>query len=101
MKASCQMASFCAPCNERWSRKSPDSFGLTQVCPTDDGVVDNGSRWLSPGLCYGFCAEKKNGPPPRSFAADAYDCIMVRVLDPTEYKDVARLICAPEKRAPL
>jgi hypothetical protein len=22
------------------------------------------------------------GPPPRSFAADAYDCIMVRVLDP-------------------
>src|SRR5450631_65558 len=26
------------------------------------------------------------GPPPRSFAADAHDCIMVRVLGPTEYK---------------
>ena len=27
------------------------------------------------------------GPPLRSFAADAYDCIMVRVLGPTEYTD--------------
>jgi hypothetical protein len=39
------------------------------------------------------------GPPLRSFAADAYDCIMVRVLGPTEYKVVARLIRA-RKRAP-
>src|ERR1700724_1889536 len=39
------------------------------------------------------------GPPPRSFAADAHDCIMVRVLGPTEYKAVARLIRA-RKRAP-
>jgi len=30
------------------------------------------------------------GPPLRSFATDAYDCIMVRVLGPTEYKVVAR-----------
>jgi len=41
------------------------------------------------------------GPPLRSFAADAYDCIMVRVLGPTGYKVVARLIRAPDKRAPL
>ena len=34
------------------------------------------------------------GPPPRSFAADAHGCIMVRVLGPTEYKVVARLIRA-------
>ena len=40
------------------------------------------------------------GPPLRSFAADAHDCIMVRVLGPTEYKVVARLIRA-RKRAPL
>jgi hypothetical protein len=40
------------------------------------------------------------GPPLRSFAADAYDCIMVRVFGPTEYKVVARLIRA-RKRAPL
>jgi hypothetical protein len=32
------------------------------------------------------------GPPLRSFAADAHDCIMVRVLGPTGYKVVARLI---------
>src|SRR5216683_2441132 len=39
------------------------------------------------------------GPPPRSFAADAHDCIMVRVLGPTGYKVVARLI-APERGLP-
>ena len=40
------------------------------------------------------------GPPPRSFAADAHDCIMVWVLGPTEYKVVARLIRAPERGLP-
>ena len=40
------------------------------------------------------------GPPPRSFAADAHDCIMVRVLGPTEYKVVARLIRATESGLP-
>ena len=31
------------------------------------------------------------GPPPRSFAADAYDCIMVQLAtEPTGYKFVAR-----------
>jgi hypothetical protein len=34
------------------------------------------------------------GPPLRSFAADAHGCIMVRVLGPTGYKVVARLIRA-------
>jgi len=34
------------------------------------------------------------GPPLRSFAADAHGCIMVRVLEPTAYKVVARLIRA-------
>ena len=40
------------------------------------------------------------GPPLRSFATDAYDCIMVRVLGPTEYKVVARLIPRPESGLP-
>jgi len=40
------------------------------------------------------------GPPLRSFAADAHDCIMVQVLGPTGYKVVARLNRA-RKRAPL
>jgi hypothetical protein len=41
------------------------------------------------------------GPPLRSFAADAYDCIMVRVLGPTGYKVVARLIRARKRAPPL
>jgi len=41
------------------------------------------------------------GPPLRSFAADAYDCIMVRVLGPTGYKVVARLIPRPQAGSPL
>ena len=40
------------------------------------------------------------GPPPRSFAADAHHCIMVRVSGPTEYKDVARMF-VHHTRAPL
>jgi hypothetical protein len=39
------------------------------------------------------------GPPLRSFAADAHDCIMVRVLGPTGYKVVARVI-APASGLP-
>jgi len=40
------------------------------------------------------------GPPLRSFAADAHDCIVVPVLGPTAYKVVARFNRA-RKRAPL
>jgi hypothetical protein len=47
-----------------------------------------------------FVPRKRMGPPPRSFAADAHDCIMVRVLGPTEYKVVARLIRAPARGLP-
>ena len=47
-----------------------------------------------------FNAAFENGSTARSFAADAYDCIMDRVLGPTEYKVVARLIRA-RKRASL
>src|SRR3954452_4169011 len=39
------------------------------------------------------------GPPLRSLAADAYDCIMVRVLGPTGYKVVAR--SRPQASSPL
>ena len=41
------------------------------------------------------------GPPLRGFAADAHDCIMVRVLGPTGYKVVARLNRAPKAGSPL
>src|SRR5207253_9799822 len=41
------------------------------------------------------------GPRLRSFAADAHDCIMVRVLLPTGYKVVARLNRGPKAGSPL
>jgi hypothetical protein len=41
-------------------------------------------------------AVPQNGPAARSFAADAHDCIMVvGLLDPTEYKVVAREFRVP------
>src|SRR5262245_35612338 len=40
------------------------------------------------------------GPPPRSSAADAHYCIMVRVSRPTEYKDAARSIRARHAGSP-
>src|ERR1700726_2591916 len=44
-------------------------------------------------------ADRKNGPAARSFAADAHDCIMVRIKRPTVYKSVARR-CAPMASSP-
>jgi hypothetical protein len=47
-----------------------------------------------------FYAAFENGPAARSFAADAYDCIMARILNrPAEYKVAAR--CAPKGELPL
>jgi hypothetical protein len=40
------------------------------------------------------------GPPLRSFAADAHDCIMVQVLRPTGYKVVARFGPRPKAGSP-
>ena len=49
---------------------------------------------------HGLHAVLENGPPPRSFAADAHDCIMVRIrTGSTEYKGVARC-SAPDGELP-
>ena len=48
-----------------------------------------------------FMPGKRMGPPPRNFAADAHKCIMVRVLGPTGYKVVARLIRARKASSAL
>ena len=47
-----------------------------------------------------FMPGNRMGPPPRSFAADAHECIMVRVLDPPDTRSW-RDWSAPGKRAPL
>ena len=44
-----------------------------------------------PILDMAFVPRFRMGPPPWSFAADAYDCIMVQLAtEPTGYKFVAR-----------
>jgi hypothetical protein len=48
-----------------------------------------------------FMPNGRMGPPLRSFAADAHDCIMVRVLGPTGYKVVARFEPRPKAGSPL
>ena len=53
-----------------------------------------------PHAAMAFMPSFRMGPPPRSFAADAHHCIMVRVLAPTEYKDAARIFVR-DARAPL
>jgi hypothetical protein len=37
-----------------------------------------------------FAPRERMVPPPRNYAADAHECIMVRVARPAEYKVVAR-----------
>jgi hypothetical protein len=94
----CLMASFCVPHNERRLLKTTGQFRP----PTYDGLrlpmtIRGGGV---PAQTMAYVPRKRMGPPPRSFAADAHDCIMVRVLGPTEYKVVARLIRAPERGLP-
>ena len=48
-----------------------------------------------------FMPNGRMGPPLRSFAADAHDCIMVRVFGPTGYKVVARFEPRPKASSPL
>ena len=92
------MASFCVRHNERRTLKAPRQF---RPCPyACDGTPMTVRGGGIPRRPLAFTPNGRMGPPLRSFAADAHDCIMVRVLGPTEYKVVARLNRA-RKRAPL
>ena len=51
-------------------------------------MTDRGSG--NPLLAMAFAPRFRMGPPPRSFAADAHDCIVVSTLGSAEYKFVAR-----------
>jgi hypothetical protein len=52
-------------------------------------------------MALGFMPIGRMGPPLRSFAADAHDCIMVQVLRPSGYKVVARFEPRPKAGSPL
>ncbi len=67
--------------------------GISRLIELDDsGTLDAfKAPRENPLIPMAFMPRNRIGPPPRSFAADAHDCIMVRVsTDPTEYKVVAR-----------
>jgi len=92
------MALFCVRQNERRKLKAPRQF---RPCPyACDGMPMTFEVAESRRCPLAYTPNGRMGPPLRSFAADAHDCIMVRVLGPTEYKVVARLNRA-RKRAPL
>jgi len=58
------------------------------------------TRWVS----MASMPKRRMGLPPRSLAADAYDCIMVQVPDvgeSTEYKDVVCDLCPTPREVHL
>src|SRR5258708_7849428 len=61
---------------------------------------DDGSRWRGPEVTHGCHAERKNGSAASELRCRCAWLQHGRVLAPTEYKVVARLIRA-RKRAPL
>ena len=97
MRAWCRTASSCVRRNKRRFAEGAQQFRPTSACDGSPMTVRGGGV---PACAMAFVPRKRMGPPPRSFAADAHDCIMVRVLGPTEYKVVARLIRAPERGLP-
>src|SRR5205823_12082862 len=68
--------------------------GFQHDCRIDD------PRWREAVFERGTDADRKNGPAARSFAADAHDCIMVRIQ--TDLPNTSlRHEDAPQWRAPL
>ena len=98
-RAWCRTASFCGRHNERRILKDTQQFRPGPSTGDGSPMTVRGGGVLT---CFlGFqCRKGRMGPPLRSFAADAHDCIMVRALGPTGYKAVARLI-APAGGLPL
>jgi hypothetical protein len=68
--------------------------GVQRGLPIDD------PRWREPAVDMAQMPTERMGPPPRSFAADAHDCIMVRIRTDLPNTSVRRED-APQWRAPL
>lgn len=69
----------------------PASKNFLQSASTNNGLPMTIRGGGNPILDMACAPRFRMGPPPRSFAADAYDCIMVWIrIGSTEYKCVAR-----------
>jgi hypothetical protein len=82
------MASFCVPHNDQ-----EDVEGTQQFWPslsTRDGSPMTVRGGGDPVDSMAYHAVTENGSAASELRTDAHDCIMVRVLGPTEYKVVAR-----------
>src|ERR1700682_1907157 len=64
------------------------------------GLPIDHPRWREAVFEHGTDADRENGPAARSFAADAHDCIMVRIRTDLPYTSVRREN-APQWQAPL
>ena len=76
-------------------------MGFSLRTPASDGAcLRDDPRWREPAVDMAQMPTERMGPPPRSFAADAHDCIMVRIQTDLPHTSVRRED-APQWRAPL
>ena len=64
------------------------------------GTASRRSEVAGAGRRRGTDADRENGPAARSFAADAHDCIMVRIQTDLPHTSLAARSCAPMASSP-
>ena len=62
-----------------WRRQLYRGIGWGLRCWFSEGLPIDNPRWRDPAADMAPIADGENGPAARSFAADAHDCIMVRI----------------------
>src|ERR1700752_3469303 len=82
------MASSCAPQAERPPGRASYLFGAR--AGVQRGLLIDDPRWREPAADMAQNADGENGPAARSFAADAHDCIMVRIQTDLPHTSVRR-----------
>jgi hypothetical protein len=68
--------------------------------PLDQWTADDGSRWRGPAETMALMPLCRLGPPPRSLAADAHVCIMVRIQEVHRIQGCRRDLFLAAMRAP-
>jgi hypothetical protein len=63
----------------RWHTCGPGRLGFCSSLAYLSLTADDDPRWRQTDMAWPCTPRFRMGPPPRSFAADAYDCIMVRL----------------------
>src|SRR6202040_2087936 len=82
------MASSCARQAERPPGRASYLFGAR--AGVQRGLLIDDPRWREPARDLDTMPTERMGPPARSFAADAHDCIMVRVQTALPHTSVRR-----------